>query len=136
VRRIGCYQQASFQVEFNGVRILATILQFERFRVDVSDKLRHAVWPSSGIRCRMSSQIDFYERRVNRIANTPEAQQLRLEICWAVDAYARYFEKHGLKLHISFGRDTKPADLDNVVVFADWDSVRGGGGHGGSGSAA
>jgi len=29
------YQQASFQVEFNGVRILATILQFERFRVDV-----------------------------------------------------------------------------------------------------
>ena len=83
--------------------------------------------------------VDLYLKRLKRIDSTPEARLLRYEISCAVDAYARYLERHGLKVHISLGCDTEPPDnTGNVIVRHDWDSVRRGnhGGEGRGGNAA
>jgi hypothetical protein len=75
--------------------------------------------------------VDLYERRVQRIANSDEAKLLSQLVCVAVDDFARYFERCGLAVNISFERTTAPAgDPDNVVVFTKWSALRHGGGSG------
>jgi len=84
---------------------------------------------------KLEPPVDFYRERVERIDSTPEARLLRYEIAVAVDAYAHYLERHGLQVHISLGRDTKPSNNpDNVVMFTSWDSARQG--YDGGGEAA
>jgi hypothetical protein len=73
----------------------------------------------------MTEPVNLYQRRCERLANTLQARLLRAEIAHAVDAYAAYFELHGLTVHISWARDTAPPDdSGNVVLHFDWDKAR------------
>jgi len=70
--------------------------------------------------------INFYQRRCERLADSLEGRLLRAEIVFAVDRYCEYFERHGLQVYISWGRDTKPSsdDGNNIVLFFDWNKAR------------
>jgi hypothetical protein len=84
----------------------------------------------------MTEPVSLYQRRAEKLADALEARLLRAEIAYAVDRYAEYFERHGLTVHISWGRDTKPSDNGNVVLFFPWDKAgQGEGGAGGDGGA-
>jgi hypothetical protein len=90
----------------------------------------------------MTDPVSFYQKRAEKLADSLEARLLRADIAHAVDAYAAFFELHGLQVHISWNRDTKPSsdDGNNVVLFFDWDKARlcegGAGGDGSDGGDA
>jgi hypothetical protein len=76
----------------------------------------------------VTTRLVDYQKRIEQISDTAEARLLRLEIMTAVDNYARLFKRHGLEVHISWEKDTRP-DNPDAVVFNDWDSVRQGNKH-------
>jgi hypothetical protein len=86
-----------------------------------------------------SNPVDLLQHRVDKLAGTLKARELRAWICYYMDKYAEYFESYNLPVSITLTRSTKkPSDsaAGEVVRFIDWDTARRGGNNDSGGEAA
>jgi hypothetical protein len=71
----------------------------------------------------MSNTVDLFERRIDKVANSPAAQRLRMEIFLVADQYRELYQRAGLHdVYITLHLNGEPPQRrDNVVRVDAWD---------------